>query len=179
MLMATLKKLKFIVFSISCSLSLSATALEPLPDRAQVQNIYATLLLPDGSHLNTDISFDCGSKFEKTGIIITTEEGAKFLAQAYTQLYGVDAGKKVMQLWKTKAHPEDPRKPTMLLINNFNNNDWPSNEVHLKSDKKVNLDDEVVIQSANKEVTNSNKLKAPEIIQLCGTRVHNNYVIAN
>jgi hypothetical protein len=173
--MTAVKKVKLIALALTCGFSLGASALEPKPDRAQVQNMYATLLLPDGSYLSTDINFDCGSKFEKTGIIVTTEDGAKFLAQAYTQLYGIKAGKKVMELWNTKAHPEDPRKPTMLLINNFKNNNWPSDEPQFKSDKKFNNSASSVIQSVNENVT-SGEEDAPVIMQLCGSRIHDNYV---
>ncbi|MCC9662875.1 MULTISPECIES: hypothetical protein [Pseudoalteromonas] len=103
----------------------SATqALEPLPDRARVSSMQAQLLLPDSSSLSVDMNFDCGSAFESTGMIITNERGAQLLAAAYTHMYGQEAGEFVMQQWYTKKHPDDPRKPTFLIVKPNQNINW-------------------------------------------------------
>jgi hypothetical protein len=143
------------------ALTLPTSALEPLSDRAQVKHINSTLLMPDGSDMTVDMSFDCGSDFSETGLIVTTEQGAKFLAHAYSELYGKAAGEKVKQAWLTKANPDDPRKPTMLLINAFGALEWPN-----ESTKVVELQE----FSSNKTVSANT---GPAILQLCGTRSHN------
>ncbi|WP_419147540.1 hypothetical protein [Pseudoalteromonas 'SMAR'] len=153
----------------------AAQALEPKPDRAQVQNLYTTLLLPDGSYLNADISFDCGSKFVNTGIIITTDEGAQFMAKAYRALYGVKAGQSVLKAWNTKANPSDPRKPTMLLINTFPASQEKADSQHVRNSNKINKRLQESVQSVNIDRIEGNAELAPELIQLCGARVHENY----
>ncbi|MBB1419695.1 hypothetical protein H5187_20855 [Pseudoalteromonas sp. SG44-1] len=153
--------LKTVLITAALAVSCSATALEPLQDRAQVKHINSTLLMPDGSDMNVDMSFDCGSEFKSTGIIVTTEQGAKFLANAYSKLYGSVAGEKVKQAWLTKANPDDPRKPTMLLINDFGSLDWTVN-----STKVTELKHFSSTQSVNESYT------GPNVLQLCGTRSH-------
>lgn len=169
----TLKTLKLTSILLGV-MSYSPLALEPKEDRAQVQSLYATLLLPDGSNLNTDINFDCGSRFKNTGIIITTDEGAQFLANAYKALYGEKASNAVLKAWNTKANPDDPRKPTMLLINSFPANDNNlSNKGNAKFNKKLQgKGDSVSIRETDRTLEAG---FAPPIIQLCGARVHENY----
>ncbi|MEM5552391.1 hypothetical protein WNY63_16825 [Pseudoalteromonas neustonica] len=152
---------KIVLIGAALAVSLSVAALEPKQDRAQVKHINSTLLMPDGSDMSVDMSLDCGSQFKNTGIIVTTEQGAKFLANAYSKLYGFTAGEKVKQAWQTKANPDDPRKPTMLLINDFGSLDWPNN-----STKVVELKD----FSSNYATRSINT--SPNVLQLCGTRSH-------
>ncbi|MEC4091871.1 hypothetical protein [Pseudoalteromonas rubra] len=149
-----------------------SAALEPKPDRAQVQNIYATLLLPDGSYLNTDINFDCGSQFKDTGLIVTTEQGAKFLARAYQALYGDEAAKAVIDAWTKKANLADPRKPTMLLVNKFNDSKWPEIGLHERFNNKLNRIALSDVQSVNSLEQEKENVRAPIVLQLCGARVH-------
>lgn len=144
------------------AVSLSTAALEPMQDRAQVKHINSTLLMPDGSDMNVDMSLDCGSQFKNTGIIVTTEQGAKFLANAYSKLYGSAAGEKVKQAWQTKANADDPRKPTMLLINSFGSLDWPYNSTKV-----------VELKSFSNNFAARSISTGPNILQLCGTRSHN------
>lgn len=151
---------KSFLISAALAVSFSATALEPMKERAQVKHINSTLLMPDGSDMNVDMSLDCGSKFNNTGIIITTEQGAKFLANAYSKLYSFAAGEKVRQAWQMKANPDDPRKPTMLLINEFGALEWPDNSSKLIKSKN----------SSNYSARSINI--GPKVLQLCGTRSH-------
>jgi hypothetical protein len=169
----TLSKFKYTVFAIGF-LASSAIALEPKEDRAQIQNLFATLLLPDGSYLNTDINFDCGSKFKDTGIIITTDAGARFLSDAYRALYGDKAAEAVLSAWNTKANPEDPRKPTMLLINSFAQDNTTQSNIN---NSKVNK--ELPLSSSRVNIKSLDSAEEPKfvppIMQLCGARVHENY----
>lgn len=152
---------KTVLITALLAVSLSAAALEPMQDRAQVKHINSTLLMPDGSDMSVDMSLDCGSQFKNTGIIVTTEQGAKFLANAYSKLYGSAAGEKVKQAWQTKANPDDPRKPTMLLINDFGSLDWPDNSTKVIESKDF---------SSNYATRSINT--GPNVLQLCGTRSH-------
>ncbi|MBQ4879651.1 hypothetical protein J8M21_20750 [Pseudoalteromonas luteoviolacea] len=174
-----MKKALCILALLSYVGSANAT-LQTEPDRAKVKNIYATLLLPDGEYLNVDISFDCSSKFKDTGVIITSEDGAKFVANAYSSLYGPEFGEAVKRAWLSKANPSDPRKPTMLLLNSFGKIEWPSNrEVNVGS-KKVNFEFEnrVHSQLSNRveQVNNQDSPPLPPVIlQVCGTRGHDSF----
>ncbi|MET1254845.1 hypothetical protein [Aliikangiella maris] len=103
--------------SINAFFSTLAIALEPLKEnRARISSMQATLLLPDYSTLNVNMSFDCGSRYENTGMIVSSLAGAQLLAAAYTHLWGDEAGEMVMQLWQNKADKDDPRLPTFLII---------------------------------------------------------------
>ncbi|NOU50251.1 hypothetical protein HG263_06800 [Pseudoalteromonas sp. JBTF-M23] len=167
----TLKMIKLTALSIGL-MTHATFALEPKEDRAQIQNLYATLLLPDGSYLNADINFDCGSKFKDTGIIITTDSGANFLAKAYRSLYGDKAAEAVLNAWNTKANPNDPRKPTMLLINNFG-----TDSTYSTSNKNINK--KLSVNSGYVNISDLERTKeiesAPPIMKLCGARVHENF----
>ena len=103
----------------------NVAALVPLKDRAVIQYMSADILLPDNSLLNVDMSFDCGSDFSKTAMIITSDAGANLLAAAYSSMYGSKAGEQVLHTWNTKVNDSDPRKPTFLIVtlpeNSFEN----------------------------------------------------------
>ncbi len=94
----------------------NVAALAPLKDRAVIQYMSADILLPDNSLLNVDMSFDCGSDFSKTAMIITSDAGAHLLATAFASMYGNAAGDQVLRSWNTKVNESDPRKPTFLVV---------------------------------------------------------------
>lgn len=109
------KKTLLAVVCIASSLS-SVHAIEPLTDRAVVQRMNAELLLPNNSTINVDVNFDCGSDYNNTALIVMNDAGAKLIAAAYTSLYGIEYGKKIIAAWENKKTPDDPRKPTYLFI---------------------------------------------------------------
>lgn len=98
------------------SLALQAVAVTPESDRAKVESMEATLVLPDYSKIVVNMDFDCGSDFSSTAMIITSDHGANMLSELYTYRYGKAAGKKVLQEWNSKKTPDDPRKPTFLIV---------------------------------------------------------------
>ncbi|KID56863.1 hypothetical protein JF50_13275 [Pseudoalteromonas luteoviolacea] len=111
-----MKLLSGIFALLAGALASNTQAIEPLPDRARVQHMNADLLLPDGRLMNVDVSFDCGSDYQDTAMMIMSDSGAKILAAAYTHLYGEQFGKQVMDAWNNKKHESDPRKPTYLFV---------------------------------------------------------------
>lgn len=143
-----------------------STALEPISDRAQVKHITSTLLMPNGGEMVVDMSLDCGSSYENTGIIVTTEAGAKFLANAYSSLYGLEAGQKIKKAWQTKANEDDPRKPTMLLINSFGSLSWPGETQFKSTARNLSIETSTFV---------SEQTLGPDVLQLCGTRAHDPY----
>ncbi|ALU41927.1 hypothetical protein [Pseudoalteromonas rubra] len=154
-------------------LSSSAVALEPLPDRAQVQRMNADLLLPDGSTLNVDVSFDCGSDYKNTAVMVMSNSGAQLIAAAYTHLYGESAGQSVMEAWQNKQNESDPRKPTYLFIlapreQNF---DWQKRQQNKfnKMLSRVSISETSV---DNFEMDSASPLP-PVVLAGCGVRNHN------
>jgi hypothetical protein len=85
-------------------------------NRAEIQHLTANLKLPDQSSLTVDMSFDCGSMYDKTAMIVTSRQGAEILAVAYEALYGPAAGAAVMAKWNNKDKPQDPRLPTFIIV---------------------------------------------------------------
>ncbi|AOT08242.1 hypothetical protein [Pseudoalteromonas luteoviolacea] len=153
-------------------LSAPSLALEPLPDRARVQNMNTDLLLPDGSTLNVDVSFDCGSDYQNTAVMVMSDSGAKLIAAAYTHLYGEAAGQAVIDTWQTKQNATDPRKPTYLFIlapreQDFN---WKAK----KTNKLNNLLSRVSISETKMaSQTLETEPKIPVVLAGCGVRDHN------
>ncbi|AZZ98267.1 hypothetical protein [Pseudoalteromonas sp. R3] len=154
-------------------LSSSAVALEPLPDRAQVQRMNADLLLPDGSTLNVDVSFDCGSDYKNTAVMVMSNSGAQLIAAAYTHLYGESAGQSVMEAWENKQNASDPRKPTYLFIlapreQNF---DWQKRQQNKfnKMVSRVSINETSVVNFEMDSVSSF----PPVVLAGCGVRNHN------
>ena len=160
------------VFSIN-----AANALTPLEDRARVSHMNADLLLPDGSTLNVDVSFDCGSDYKNTALMVMSDSGAQILAAGYTHLYGAAAGKAVMHAWNNKKQASDPRKPTYLFVladreKSFN---WQGTQ---QESKKLNKSAKSVTISGTRveqfESINSES-DIPVVLAGCGVRDHNAY----
>ncbi|OHU85510.1 MULTISPECIES: hypothetical protein [Pseudoalteromonas] len=160
-------------------LSINAAALTPLEDRARVSRMNADLLLPDGSTLNVDVSFDCGSDYKNTALMVMSDSGAQLLAAAYTHLYGVKAGEQVMTAWNTKKNNSDPRKPTYLFVlaertKSFNWQNSQSNTNKLNRNLKS-----VTMNGAHVEnyESISSEQYVPVVVAGCGVRDHNPYEV--
>jgi len=162
---------KKVLFTAVLSLSISSQALEPLKDRAVVQHINVDLLLPDNSLLNVDMSLDCGSAYESTGIIVMSKGGAELIATAYSTLWGEAYGQKVMDTWNNKKNSDDPRKPTFIIIPtpgdiSFN---WQNSNESV-SNKTVKLRTAAFNSVATSE---SNEISTPPVLMpACGTKNH-------
>jgi len=98
------------------TLSASAIAVETKKDRAVITHLNAQLLLPDESTLSVDMSLDCSSKYQNTGVIVTSDSGAQLMAVAYSALWGKAAGQSILDTWNTKVNKSDPRKPTFIIV---------------------------------------------------------------
>ena len=141
----------------------TVSALEPLKEnRARLSDMHGTILLPDYSYVDFDMSFDCGSKWENTGMIITSKAGAQLLAASYTHMWGIKAGEMVMKTWQNKVDSEDPRLPTFLVVTppegaNF---DWKTS-IKVRSRAK-----------RFKGKSSTSMMLMPMIKGTCGTRSH-------
>jgi len=98
------------------ALTLFCTTSVMAENRAKIEHMTVNLKLPDNSNLTVDMSFDCGSYYDKTAMIVTSRQGAEILATAYEALYGPAAGKAIMDKWNKKAKSTDPRLPTFILV---------------------------------------------------------------
>ena len=160
-----LSKIKLLLISLLLFVT-TASALEPLPEnRARLSELHGTLLLPDYSYLDFDMSFDCGSRWEHTSMIVTSRAGAELLAASYTHLWGKKAGEKVMQAWENKVNESDPRLPSFLVVS------MPTNTSNsTKSSARVSG----AVTSKNENITNSESTlnDIPELSATCGTRSH-------
>jgi hypothetical protein len=112
------------------------------------------------------MSFDCGSKFENTGVIVTSEQGAKLLAASYFYLYGEDAADYVMNLWNNKAKEDDPRKPTFLIFS-------PAKDADINYKQKSQVPKSVKQNIQFSSISNETELnKFPIVMASCGASVH-------
>ncbi len=86
-------------------------------NRAKVESVSARLRLPDGKMLHMGME-PCveGSRFKGLSIIGTSDFGIKIISAGLSALYGYEWGEKATKAWLTKAHEDDPRLPTMLVI---------------------------------------------------------------
>ncbi|WP_217704593.1 hypothetical protein [Pseudoalteromonas sp. McH1-7] len=163
---------------ILASCIFSTQALEPLEDRAVVQRMNTDLLLPDGSTLNVDVSFDCGSDYHNTAVMIMSDSGAMLLAAAYTHLYGEKYGQQVIDAWNTKKNKDDPRKPTYLFAiapreKEFAWRNKPNQNIHnnLTYDTLGKYISDR--QLANKTESFEDAQFIPVLAAGCGTKIHN------
>lgn len=158
----------FLLFVFALTYTSTTIALEPLKDRAIVTNMNADLLLPDGSSINVDVSFDCSSEFHNAAIMVMSDAGAQLVAAAYTTLFGLNAGKAVMKAWETKKHENDPRKPTYLFVLTPRNKSFNWRNIKTNDINKSLTYDSIV---NNPESLDSGKAM-PMIEVGCGGRVH-------
>ncbi|MCG7545566.1 hypothetical protein MHM93_15395 [Pseudoalteromonas sp. MM17-2] len=91
-------------------------------------------------------------------MIVTSESGAKLLAEAYRAKWGEAAAKSILDSWYNKSHPDDPRKPSFLVVK------VPSEtQTQSKFKKQVRS----VMSSSNESMSDM-----PVVEATCGTRSH-------
>ncbi|WP_257326013.1 hypothetical protein [Pseudoalteromonas rhizosphaerae] len=148
----------------------NVAALAPQADRAVIQYMSADILLPDNSLLNVDMSFDCGSDFSKTAMIITSDAGAHLLATAFASMYGNAAGDQVLHSWNTKVNESDPRKPTFLVVTPPENahENWYKSTISKGVKKTLNYQAE----SLTSEHSDDLNVELPIVKPYCGSRDH-------
>ncbi|CAM4292700.1 hypothetical protein [Pseudoalteromonas ostreae] len=148
----------------------NVAALAPQTDRAVIQYMSADILLPDNSLLNVDMSFDCGSDFSKTAMIITSDAGAHLLATAFASMYGDAAGDQVLHSWNTKVNEGDPRKPTFLVVTPPENahENWYNKAIPKSAAKTLNHH----TTSLTSEKSDDLDVELPIVKPYCGSRDH-------
>jgi len=92
------------------------TNLKAHTDRAVVAKFRADLVLPSNKILTVDINFDNTSGYHNNTMMIMDDFGVEMLVAAFTVKYGQEFADKVQQAWNEKQDPEDPRKPTYMLV---------------------------------------------------------------
>lgn len=145
----------------------NVAALTPLEDRAVIRYMSADILLPDNSMLNVDMSFDCGSDFSKTAMIITSDAGAHLLATAFASMYGNAAGDQVLHSWNTKVNESDPRKPTFLVVTPPENahENWYKSGISKSAIKTLNY-------KTSSLTSDDLEVAMPIVKPYCGSRDH-------
>jgi len=160
-------KLKIVTLLCAALTVCNVAALTPLEDRAVIQYMSADILLPDNSMLNVDMSFDCGSDFSKTAMIITSDAGAHLLATAFASMYGNAAGDQVLRSWNNKVNESDPRKPTFLVVTPPENahENWYKSGISKSATKTLNY-------KASSLTFDDLEVKLPIVKPYCGSRDH-------
>jgi len=92
------------------------TQLKSHKDRAVVAKFCADLVLPNDKIMTVDIDFDTSSGYHNNTMVIMDDFGVEMLATAFEVKYGIEFANKIRQAWSEKQHPNDPRKPTYLLV---------------------------------------------------------------
>ena len=92
------------------------THLKAHKDRAVIANIRADLVLPENNILTVDIDFDTTSGYHNNAMMVMDDFGVEIIATAFESKYSKEAADKVRKAWAEKQQPDDPRKPTYLLV---------------------------------------------------------------
>jgi len=92
------------------------TSLKAHKDRAVIANLRADLVLPSNKILTVDIDFDTTSGYHGNTMMVMDDFGVEMLTTAFAVKYGHEYANKINQAWANKEHPDDPRKPTYLLV---------------------------------------------------------------
>lgn len=92
------------------------TNLKAHEDRAVVAKLRADLVLPTDKILTVDIDFDSTSGYHGNTMMVMDDFGVEILTTALAVKYGQQYADKIKQAWEVKEHPNDPRKPTYLLV---------------------------------------------------------------
>lgn len=92
------------------------TNLKAHTDRAVIANLRADLVLPSNKILTVDIDFDTASGYHGNTMMVMDDFGVEMLTTAFAVKYGQQFADKITQAWANKEHPDDPRKPTYLLV---------------------------------------------------------------
>ena len=99
------------------------TNLQAHKDRAVIAKLRADLVLPTNKILTVDIDFDTTSGYHNNAIMVMDDFGAEMIATAFEVKYGKEHADKVRAAWAEKQKPNDPRKPTYLLVQKPASND--------------------------------------------------------
>jgi len=117
------------------------TQLTAHPDRAVVAKLKADLVLPTNKILTVDIDFDTASGYHNNTMMIMDDFGVEMLVTAYAVKYGQEFADKISQAWANKRNPDDPRKPTYILVQKpINDNALPQVFVRCGADDHKNDD---------------------------------------
>jgi len=92
------------------------TSLKAHQDRAVIANLRADLVLPTNKILTVDIDFDTTSGYHNNTMMVMDDFGVEMLTTAFAVKYGQQFADKITQAWAQKQHPDDPRKPTYILV---------------------------------------------------------------
>ncbi len=92
------------------------TNLKAHEDRAVVAKLRADLVLPTNKILTVDIDFDSTSGYHDNTMMVMDDFGVEMLVTAFAVKYGQQFADKIQKTWNEKQHPDDPRKPTYLLV---------------------------------------------------------------
>ncbi|MFD2168355.1 hypothetical protein ACFSJY_19005 [Thalassotalea euphylliae] len=92
------------------------TQLQAKPDRAVVAKLRADLVLPSNKILTVDIDFDTHSGYHGNTMLIMDDFGVEMLAIAMSEKYDQQFADSITQAWNNKKDPNDPRKPTYMLV---------------------------------------------------------------
>ncbi len=98
------------------SQKINRTHLKAHSDRAVVAKLRADLVLPDDKILTVDIDFDSTSGYHNNTMMVMDDFGVEMLVTAFAVKYGQQFADKIQKAWNEKQHPDDPRKPTYLLV---------------------------------------------------------------
>ena len=101
------------------------TQLKPYEDRAVIAKLTADLVLPSNKILTVDIDFNNTNGYHNNTMVIMDDFGVEMLATAFAIEYGQEYADKISQAWTNKEHPDDPRKPTYLLVQKPTTEDEP------------------------------------------------------
>jgi len=92
------------------------TSLKAHKDRAVIANLRADLVLPTNKILTVDIDFDTTSGYHGNTMMVMDDFGVEMLTTAFAVKYGQQFADEITQAWAQKQHPDDPRKPTYILV---------------------------------------------------------------
>ncbi|GLX81192.1 hypothetical protein [Thalassotalea eurytherma] len=92
------------------------TQLQAQPDRAVVAKLRADLVLPNDKILTVDIDFDTTSGYHDNTMMIMDDFGVEMLTAAFAVKYGESYAQSIQKAWQEKQDPNDPRKPTYMLV---------------------------------------------------------------
>ncbi len=104
------------LFVLTIITPLALAEKQPKPERAQVLNLQADLLLPQGSMLSVNLDMDCNSRLATAGAFSISDHGTRIIAAGLKALYGEHKAQQALTLWHNKAHQDDPRKPSFLIV---------------------------------------------------------------
>lgn len=121
------------------------TNLKAHKDRAVVAKFRADLVLPSNKILTVDISFDSSSSYHNNTMLIMDDFGVEMLVAGFTAKYGQEYADKIQQAWNEKQDPNDPRKPTYMLVQKPTSDDLvPKVFVGCGKEEHKNVDDQSV-----------------------------------